>query len=267
MALLFASCDSDSTNEQTSQSELVNRVQTSSSSDVLMNRCTYSFRIDFSSMKVDVVIPNLRLVADSEAPADKIEIKGIPLKSGASGLNFAITAPVNPIVNGAVNTDYTVTSYTGVIWEYEISNTFTIITPTGTYTVNGVRKSLAYPYTKTYVSTISSGSQYEWDKATAIVALNPEDKKATIQLSNMKFADQMPTLDGILFEDLPLVATSTGFSIKSDKFIPNIGNTPAPKYEITNFSCTITGTTASISFVCGGQYSTSISARMHPEKN
>lgn len=265
MAMLFiTSCNtSDPKNEQTISETLINKIQSSTSTEISSQLCDYVYNIDFNSMTASAVLPALRLKSGSQNSI-KLEIRDMKVSASAkTGYTFTIGSNTAVYINGEKNSAYTISSFKGVVFDYEMSSSFVINTPEGNFTVNGYRKNQVYPETKAVI-TSQMGSPFSWNDANMVVGLSLESKGSSITLYQIKFAETMPNaMDNMKFDGLVLTPTISGYRLTSQSLIPTIAGTPYPNYAITDLVCDISGTTAYLTFKCMGVFNVTLTGNMH----
>lgn len=264
-ALFFTSCnDDDNETKDLIETEYVNKITTDESSEIRMARCRYFFEINYTKMTANIAILNFREEASMDQ-ANEIVLTEIPLKYTAQdGYNFTLPAPVNPQVNGKTDPSYTVNALAASFKNTEWKVNYMITTPRGNFNVNGVIRTQKFLFTKSEVSGM--GEPFTWEKASYDVTLEPEKSTARLVLDNIKFADKMPALDGMEFQNIKIVPTETGFDLSAKEIIPMHNHTQMPEHKITNLTGDIKGSTFTCSFTYGGKLNVNLTGNMHPKK-
>ena len=126
-----------------------------------------------------------------------------------------------------------------------------------TYNVDGkptfvTRKKISH-VTSSTVTDFGRGT-FECKDATYIMTLNPEKGTASIEINNIQFVQQMPTLSEITIPGATLESTSTGYRITADEIVPTSADVPMDNRKITNLDITVNAGagTFSGSFNCMG---------------
>jgi hypothetical protein len=84
-----------------------------------------------------------------------------------------------------------------------------------------------------------------------LVVLDRTNMKAQVQVANAKFLDGMPSLGTMVFDEIPLTFTKTGYTFTTDSVIPSISDVPYPAFTLTNLSGSVeAGKTLKLKFTC-----------------
>lgn len=85
-----------------------------------------------------------------------------------------------------------------------------------------------------------------------MVQLNSDGKTAFLAIANPQFVSNMPsTISSMQFPALNVKYIRGGIQFESEKLTPTIGNTPYPKYEITDFNgIMVLGSSLNLDFKC-----------------
>lgn len=127
-----------------------------------------------------------------------------------------------------------------------------------------VVKNAGFPKATTVVTDYSSSDSKPYSNETTqyVLAMNPEKKSAILYLYKAKFAENMPKEFDMVFEGLTLDANGVSFIASSESLEPKIGDTPYPRYQITDLVVTLTAPNLAISFTCAGIYHVTATATM-----
>ena len=103
------------------------------------------------------------------------------------------------------------------------------------------------------VSTGPDNAAFTTDETKYQITLNSSLDKATIALSGAQFIGAMPALD-ITFPDVPVTVTDGKILLAAQTLTPNMKDTPAPGFPITNLKGSINPVgESSIEFDCAPQ--------------
>ena len=130
--------------------------------------------------------------------------------------------------------------------------------------LNNFVANCGFPKATTVVTDYSSSDSKPYTNETTqyVLAMNPEKKSAILYLYKAKFAENMPKEFDMVFEGLTLDANGVSFIASSESLEPKIGDTPYPRYQITDLVVTLTAPNLAISFTCAGIYHVTATATM-----
>ena len=92
--------------------------------------------------------------------------------------------------------------------------------------------------------------------------------KANVTIVSAQFAQRMPQMT-MVFPNVDVEMTASGYVFKADELIPKISDTPMPNYKVTNFRMETSskGAVASVAFNCnikGLNYSVAAMGKLLP---
>ena len=92
--------------------------------------------------------------------------------------------------------------------------------------------------------------------------------KANVTIVSAQFAQRMPQMT-MVFPDVDVEMTASGYVFKADELIPKISDTPMPSHKVTNFRMETSskGAVASVAFNCnikGLNYSVAAMGKLLP---
>ena len=211
----------------------------------------YEFEFDYSALTADITIDNVKF-ADG-MPAISMTMKD--LKWNVKNKFKTIEASdVIPVVDGKEMPEYTINSikveildrYVGAYYEPIININFIV---NSAFKVTAVQKHILYMGETTVTSGSSSNP---FTNNTPMYQLTI-DKELTAQLkiAGAKFAQGMPALD-MVFKGIAVgINSGVGYSLNSEKLIPEINDVPYPNYEIANLDGEgVFSTGLNLSFEC-----------------
>lgn len=182
---------------------------------VLMKNVKFAERM----LAIDMLIKDLKYGTDKET--------GALLITGSE---------IVPVVDGKPYEDFVVTTFRCEIRDYglaylpDMSIVFTI---NNMFRVT-VIPTLTYYYGTTTVVNNANKSTYETTDPIYKVVIDPKNMTADITLHKARFAASMPAME-MSFKGVAVTPYNTGYDLKRDSLIPEIGDVPYPAYQITNF--------------------------------
>lgn len=181
---------------------------------VLMKNVKFAERMP----AIDMLIKDLKYGTDKET--------GALLITGSE---------IVPMVDGKPYEDFMVTTFRCEIRDYGLAYLpdMSIV-----FTVNNVFRvtvipTLTYYYGTTTVVNNANKSTYETTDPIYKVVIDPKNMTADITLHKARFAASMPAMD-MSFKGVAVTPYNTGYDLKCDSLIPEIGDVPFPAYQITN---------------------------------
>ena len=179
---------------------------------VLMKNVKFAERMP----AIDMLIKDLKYGTDKET--------GALLITGSE---------IVPVVDGKPYEDFMVTTFRCEIRDYGLA-----YLPDMSFTVNNVFRvtvipTLTYYYGTTTVVNNANKSTYETTDPIYKVVSDPKNMTADITLHKARFAASMPAMD-MSFKGVAVTPYNTGYDLKCDSLIPEIGDVPFPAYQITN---------------------------------
>ncbi|MGM9804535.1 MAG: hypothetical protein ACI308_10215 [Muribaculaceae bacterium] len=110
------------------------------------------------------------------------------------------------------------------------------------YTINGVQVFVTKPtisYFTTVTRTSASSSSFSCENATYNVTINTTKGKADIEINNIQFIQQMPTLSEITIPGIDVETTSTGFRLTAESIVPTSTGVPMENRTVSNLDITL----------------------------
>ncbi|MGM9811247.1 MAG: hypothetical protein ACI30V_00205 [Muribaculaceae bacterium] len=230
IALGFASC-TDNKEEQTmsiTDDVVVTCMQTTTVGKIYM-------KMNITNSTIDITMP----VQKGGSTVDAT-IKDLKLSfSNTLGYTFS-TTNADAVDGSGKSLGVKINSLNGFLQMFnnpEIEQNIAI-----TYNVDGkpafvTRKKISH-VTSSTVTDYGRGT-FECKDATYIMTLNPEKGTANIEINNIQFIQQMPTLSEITIPGATLESTSTGYRITADEIVPTSADVPMDNRTITNLDITV----------------------------
>lgn len=239
----------------------------------------YEMTINLSQMTM-----TLKATGALESDGEEISLvfNNIALKYDQSNGGFSFSLPeATPVASNGK--DYKVTDLNGSIAAYALSSTRSMATAITvlqiSYSVNDkydifatVQTSTsATPeiyYTNCSTTTSAAGIDPFTTTVTTYLVNFVSSTKANVTIISAQFAQRMPQMT-MVFPDVDVEMTASGYIFKKDELIPKIGDTPMPNYKVTNFRMETTskGAVASVAFNCsikGLNYSVAAMGKLLP---
>ena len=245
IAMGFASC-SEKNEEQTmsiNDEVLVTSSQTTTAGKIYL-------KMNITASTIDITMP----VANGNSTVDAT-IKGLPLTfSNTKGYTFS-AAKADAVDASGKKLGFSISNLNGNLQMFSDPSLEQNIAIT--YNVDGnpafvTRKKISH-YTSTTITDFGRGT-FECKNAIYIMSLNPEKGTVNIEINNIQFVQQMPTLSEITIPGAKLESTSTGYHITADVIVPTSADVPMDNRTITNLDITVNAGAGSFSgsFTCMG---------------
>ena len=244
VALLFASCDSDSqdgstytftVNGTSSNGTAVTYTAVKSPDNTWKTfaGADHTMKFDLGTGLCDIQVANLQYKEGGSKisfaiPAQKFYVNATSTIWAIPTLKTPVTVPPLGLTLDNL-TLWTLTWYGQSLFDmdlsYELDGYLIRTIPAvhnymGTTTTNTLDESTgAYPYTKSVYS----------------VTMKPATMTLDITVTGAKFDNAMPELN-MVFSGIPYTYTDAGLSFAADKIIPTIKDTPYDNYALTNVS-------------------------------
>ena len=246
-----------------------------------MTMSKYEMDINLSQMTM-----TLKATGAIESDGEEISLvfNNITLKYDQTNGGFTFSLPeATPVASDGNN--YKVTDLNGSIAAYALSNStrssmVTAITVLQiSYTVNDKydifatlqTSTSATPeiyYTNCSTTTSAEGIAPFTTTVTTYLVNFITSTKANVTIVSAQFAQRMPQMT-MVFPDVDVEMTASGYVFKADELIPKISDTPMPNYKVTNFRMETSskGAVASVAFNCnirGLNYSVAAMGKLLP---
>lgn len=194
----------------------------------------YVITQDHVTGEASVLMKNVKFA--ERMPAIDMLVKGLRYSTDKETGALLITgSEIVPVVDGKPYEDFVVTTFRCEIRDYGLAYLpdMSIV-----YTVNNVFRvtvipTLTYFYGTTTVVNNTNQSAYETTDPVYKVVINPKDMTANITLHQARFAASMPPMN-MVFKGVNVTPYNSGYDLKCDSLIPEIGDVPYPQYQVTN---------------------------------
>lgn len=234
VALTSCLGDNEVSNTMQLNADMV-QIKSSADGTSTLNTASYFFEMELTNSPYI----NIR-ISDKDISPVAFNLQGLPMAvSNSLGYTFHAEAITPVDANGTPLSGIEITNLYG---QYT-GNTLDM-----RYTLNGSTNITAFPdgvvYNYNSVTTTAPGSEpYDYDesRASVVYRINADSALVDLALANIKFVDEMPGIQSMVFPSITVTPSITGtfLELKADSIIPEISNTPYPKYKITDFSATM----------------------------
>ncbi|MGN0214610.1 MAG: hypothetical protein ACI4AH_07385 [Muribaculaceae bacterium] len=233
-AVAFGSCNSNDHEQTMSVTDQV-LVTTSNGVSQTTTAGKIYLKMDITNSTVDVTMPVQNGSTTTDATFKDLKL------SFSSSLGYTFSASKADAVDASGKSlGFSISNLSGsvqVISDSQIEGNIAI-----SYTINGnsafaTKKKISHFITTT-ITNYGSGT-FECKDATYVMTLNPDKGTANIEINNIQFIQQMPTLSEITIPGTTFEATSTGYHLTADLIVPTSADVPMDNRTITNLNITI----------------------------
>ncbi len=270
LAIATTSCDDpegSSAAYEYSYSECFNYVSNrQSGKGSVFDDVKYIIKFEMPSYEASVKIMGAKF--NERMPAIDFELSGLKWSNNANGVLTISANDVVPVVNGQAMSEYTINQFKVEVYDRYVvidgqlktSPVFVIqYTIAEMFDVTVVPEEVLY-VASTGVLDVEQGAPYYNSDMLYWIEFDAETMTADIEIDGAKFAEGMPALNDMGFNDIPLTLYTGGYSLAADALIPTIMDVPYPNYAITSLSGN--GTFANgmdLRFKCMDRYSVNAS--------
>ncbi|MBD5317398.1 MAG: hypothetical protein HDS11_07015 [Bacteroides sp.] len=142
------------------------------------------------------------------------------------------------------------------------------------FTVNNRYEVTVYPTQYYYFGTTGTvadadGSEFSTTSPRYAISLNPQTKKASIDITGAQFVSNMPAMN-MTFGDIDFTTTRGNLVMEKDALTPTINNTPFPTFPISELTAMLNPekTTGTLRFNCTaatmGAYKVAVALQEEP---
>lgn len=270
LAIATTSCDDpegSSAAAEYSYSECFNYVSNrQSGKGSVFDDVKYIIKFEMPSYEASVKIMGAKF--NERMPAIDFELSGLKWSNNANGVLTISANDVVPVVNGQAMSEYTINQFKVEVYDRYVvidgqlktSPVFVIqYTIAEMFDVTVVPEEVLY-VASTGVLDVEQSAPYYNSDMLYWIEFDAETMTADIEIDGAKFAEGMPALNDMGFNDIPLTLYTGGYSLAADALIPTIMDVPYPNYAITSLSGN--GTFANgmdLRFKCMDRYSVNAS--------
>lgn len=202
----------------------------------------YIIKFDMPSYDASVKIMGAKF--NERMPAIDFELSGLKWSNNANGVLTISANNVVPVVNGQAMPEYTINQFKVEVYDrYVVIDGQLKALPVFViqYTIAEMFDVTVVPEEVLYVAStgvldVEQGAPYYNNDVLYWVEFDAETMTADIEIDGAKFAEGMPALNDMEFNDIPLTLYPGGYSLAADALIPTIMDVPYPNYAITNLS-------------------------------
>lgn len=244
LAIATTSCDDpegSSAAYEYSYSECFNYVSNrQSGKGSVFDDVKYIIKFEMPSYEASVKIMGAKF--NERMPAIDFELSGLKWSNNANGVLTISANDVVPVVNGQAMSGYTINQFKVEVYDRYVvidgqlktSPVFVIqYTIAEMFDVTVVPEEVLY-VASTGVLDVEQGAPYYNSDMLYWIEFDAETMTADIEIDGAKFAEGMPALNDMEFNDIPLTLYTGGYSLAADALIPTIMDVPYPNYAITS---------------------------------
>ncbi len=257
LPLFLTSClGNDEPVESTTTLKYLGNNHIYSSEETILKNAEYTLDMNFTAMTTTLTI-NSAYTSNGEPVT--IRLKDIKMEfSQDKGYTFQVAEMVPEVSDGNAE-DYAVSNLNARIYPYyksddQVGMKQIIIMEISyrlghKYQVFACNPSPEFPNTST--TTYGDGAPYETTKTTYSVKFDKDNKHAAITIQNAQFAETMP-MQTMELKNVPVTVTQTGYTLATDKVIPEINGVPFEQFAITDLAMYVgsNGMQMNIGFKC-----------------
>ncbi|MBO4943308.1 MAG: hypothetical protein J6C95_07745 [Muribaculaceae bacterium] len=235
--LALASCSTEGKNEtvtvQTFNNAFVHVNDIEGGTAAYYGNIRYEVRINYTQPSADITIAGLKLTDGTSFP--QFVIQGLKVAIDSKGWLEITGENITPRISGVSSVPvigkirmriyqrYIETDYLPAFsLSMSLDNKYSIVS--------------SYVNQYCYGSTICSsdkGLRFETKNTTYKLSFNIETRCVTVTLNKAQFMAQMPAMD-MVFKNIPFTLQGSKAVFSIDKLIPELGNTPAAGFPITD---------------------------------
>lgn len=132
---------------------------------------------------------------------------------------------------------------------------------------------VTYPVQMNYYGTTTVSAQgvkeFKTKESTYVLTIDRQTRKATVNVNNARFAENMPVGMNMVFKDIDFTVTKKTIELESASLIPEIGGDPYPAFAISQLAGSFgLSDGMSFDFHCaakGSDYSVNVKAKVLPQ--
>lgn len=202
---------------------------------------SYDIKFDLPTYDASIKVKNVKFA--ERMPAIDFELTGLKW-SNKNGAMVIDATDVIPVVNGQAMPEYTIDKLSVAVYDrYVVIDGQAKASPVFViqYTINDTFEVTVVPQEVLYASStgvvnVTDNSIYNNGGALYWVRFDAQSMTADIEIDGAKFAEGMPALNDMKFEDIPVTFYTGGYTLAADALTPSIANVPYPNYAITALS-------------------------------
>ncbi len=240
--IIISSCTtSESVNYIEISCNMANRTVSSNGSTTISGS-TYLLVLDFNSSLATLSTSSASIPGIS---ASTFVIYNIPFTYDSYGYYFDIDY-ANPTINGVIDSSITFSNINGYYTSNEYQFSYTV---DELYTTYVTPLDIYYGYSETTVTNTydSTAESFVSEDIAYEIVFDTTNETADLYIWDAQFSESMTALD-MVFKNLSLTPTATGYTINASSVTPEIDGTSYENYAATNMIIELKDSQFDISF-------------------